>query len=145
MVEGGSSAPVKKAGPPGLSISLPDDDDASKDKKAATSTTPETNKTAAAASGRTSAKGAEPGASGQKSARGEDGAKRTSGRTSARGGLSSRGGTGKTVICFEAVIKGNVTFGEGCIVHPGAQILAEGGDIIFGDYNIVEEYARIIN
>lgn len=43
------------------------------------------------------------------------------------------------------MIKGNVTFGEGCIVHPGAQIIAEGGDIIFGDFNIVEEYAKIVN
>ena len=43
------------------------------------------------------------------------------------------------------MIKGNVTFGEGCIVHPGAQILAEGGDIILGDFNIIEEYARIVN
>jgi len=43
------------------------------------------------------------------------------------------------------MIKGNVTFGVGCIVHPGANINAEEGDIIFGDYNIVEEYARIIN
>ena len=30
-------------------------------------------------------------------------------------------------------------------MHPGAQIVAEGGDIIIGDYNIVEEYARIVN
>lgn len=43
------------------------------------------------------------------------------------------------------MIKGNVIFGVGCIVHPGANINAEDGDIIFGDYNIVEEYARIIN
>ena len=48
-----------------------------------------------------------------------------------------------TVISAEAVIKGNVVFGEGCIVHPGANILAEGGDITFGDFNIVEEYAHI--
>ena len=43
------------------------------------------------------------------------------------------------------MIKGTVHFGEGCIVHPGAQILAEGGEIIMGDFNIVEEYARIVN
>ena len=49
------------------------------------------------------------------------------------------------MFCHEAVIKGNVIFGEGCIVHPGAQLVAEGGDIILGDYNIVEEYARIVN
>ena len=45
----------------------------------------------------------------------------------------------------EAIIQGAVTFGEGCIVHPGAQIVAEGGDITIGDYNIIEEYARILN
>ena len=30
-------------------------------------------------------------------------------------------------------------------MHPGANILADGGDIIIGDYNIIEEYARIVN
>ena len=48
-------------------------------------------------------------------------------------------------MCYEAVIKGNVTLGEGCIVHPGAQINAQGGDIIIGDYCIIEEYAKIVN
>ena len=50
-----------------------------------------------------------------------------------------------SVFCHEAMIKGNVIFGDGCIVHPGANINAEEGDIIFGDYNIIEEYARIVN
>ena len=45
----------------------------------------------------------------------------------------------------EAKIVGNVHFGEGCIVHPGAKILAEGGDIIIGDYNIFEEYSQVVN
>lgn len=35
-------------------------------------------------------------------------------------------------------IIGNVVFGNGCFVHPGTNINAEGGDIIFGDYNIIE-------
>lgn len=30
-------------------------------------------------------------------------------------------------------------------MHPNAQIIAEGGDIIFGDYNIIEEFVKIIN
>ena len=99
---------------------------------------------AGASGGRTSARGAAE-VSGRTSARGGEGGG-TSGRRSARGQLSSRaGGAGKSVFCHEAVIKGNVIFGEGCIVHPGAQLVAEGGDIIMGDYNIVEEYARIVN
>ena len=33
-----------------------------------------------------------------------------------------------------------VSFGYGCIVHPKAKIIAEGGcNIIFGEYNIIEE------
>ena len=31
------------------------------------------------------------------------------------------------------------------MVHPYAQIIAEGGDIIFGEYCIIEERAKIIN
>ena len=26
----------------------------------------------------------------------------------------------------------------GCIVHPGCSIIAQGGDIVFGDFNIIE-------
>ena len=37
-------------------------------------------------------------------------------------------------------IIGEVHFGNGCFVHPGSSIIAEGGDIIFGDYNIIEVY-----
>jgi len=35
-------------------------------------------------------------------------------------------------------VNGKVTFGKGCIVHPNAQIIAEGGDIIIQDFNIIE-------
>ena len=38
-----------------------------------------------------------------------------------------------------------MTFGDNCIVHPGCCIVAEGGDITFGEYNIIEEKVRIIN
>jgi acetyltransferase-like isoleucine patch superfamily enzyme len=40
---------------------------------------------------------------------------------------------------------GKVTFGEGCVVHPSCTIIAEGGDIHIGEYNIFEERVRIIN
>ncbi len=39
----------------------------------------------------------------------------------------------------------NIRFGAGCIVHPYATIKALGGDIYFGDYNIIEEKVEIIN
>ena len=113
MAEESKSKPTSaRKAPPGLSIKVPDQEGegAAKQKPASD---------AAAASGRTSARGAEE--SGRRSSvRGAaDG--RTSGRHSARGGAASaRGGQPKTVICHESVIKGNVTFGEGCIVHPGA-------------------------
>ena len=36
--------------------------------------------------------------------------------------------------------EGNVKFGYGCMIHPYAKIITEGGSsIIFGDYNIIEE------
>jgi len=38
-----------------------------------------------------------------------------------------------------------VTFGENCIVHPLCSIIAEGGDIHIGEYNIIEEKVKIIN
>lgn len=40
---------------------------------------------------------------------------------------------------------GLITFGDHCIVHPGCSIIAEGGDIHIGEYNIIEEKVRIIN
>ena len=49
------------------------------------------------------------------------------------------------MICDTADLKGQINFGHGCIVHPGAFIDAVGGPIIFGEYNIIEEKARIVN
>lgn len=40
---------------------------------------------------------------------------------------------------------GNIKFGEACIIHPGCSIIAEGGDIVFGDFNIIEEKVKIYN
>ena len=46
----------------------------------------------------------------------------------------------ETKICKNAVTKGNVKFGFGCMIHPMATIIAEEGcSITFGDYNIIEE------
>lgn len=75
--------------------------------------------------------------------------------SSRAGQLSARDKTGSTsaratkpqqsVFCVKAEIKGNVIFGDGCVLHPQCTIDAEGGDIIFGDCNIIEEYVKIVN
>lgn len=49
------------------------------------------------------------------------------------------------VIFQGAKCEGMITLGEGTIIHPGAEIKATNGEIIFGDFNIVEEYAVIEN
>ena len=49
------------------------------------------------------------------------------------------------MICDAADLQGQINFGEGCIVHPGAVIDARGGTITLGEYNIIEEKARIVN
>lgn len=49
------------------------------------------------------------------------------------------------VVCSEATIRGDVSIGEGTIVHPGATILGETGPIVIGDNNIIEEFACIAN
>lgn len=40
---------------------------------------------------------------------------------------------------------GTIKFGEGCVVHPTCSIIAEGGQIIFGKHNIIEERTLIYN
>lgn len=49
------------------------------------------------------------------------------------------------VVCEQAEIKGDVTIGNGTIVHPKARIIAEAGPIILGDGNLIEEKAVIWN
>ena len=49
------------------------------------------------------------------------------------------------VACQPCFIKGSVTFGKGCIIHPSASIIADNGPIIIGDYNIIEERTLIQN
>ena len=51
-------------------------------------------------------------------------------------------------ICKGATVKGlqegTVKFGYGCMVHPFANIITEGGSTLtFGDYNIIEEGVTI--
>ena len=46
----------------------------------------------------------------------------------------------ETKISNKAEVKGDVSFGFGCMIHPYAKIIAEeGSKIVFGEYNIIEE------
>lgn len=49
----------------------------------------------------------------------------------------------KAIVCEDTVLKGDITIGNGCVVHPKATILAEAGPIVIGDNCIIEEYATI--
>mmetsp|Transcript_7591 Transcript_7591/g.8288 ORF Transcript_7591/g.8288 Transcript_7591/m.8288 type:complete len:165 (+) Transcript_7591:31-525(+) len=51
----------------------------------------------------------------------------------------------KIICCTTTEISGNIAFGPGCVIHPGATIIAEKGDIVFGAYNIIEERSVIVN
>ncbi|EGR34330.1 hypothetical protein IMG5_016210 [Ichthyophthirius multifiliis] len=50
-----------------------------------------------------------------------------------------------TIICQKSEVTANIKFGQGCIIHPNSAIIAEGGDIVIGDYNIIEERVNIVN
>eukprot|EP00047_Mylnosiga_fluctuans_P004568 m.235302 g.235302 ORF g.235302 m.235302 type:complete len:171 (+) comp12799_c0_seq1:149-661(+) len=52
--------------------------------------------------------------------------------------------------CFIAqssatAIRGQITIGAGTVIHPAVTIIAEGGPIIIGDNNLIEEQTVIIN
>lgn len=49
------------------------------------------------------------------------------------------------LIAQDSDIKGTISFGPGCIVHPKATVHALEGEIIFGKDCVVEEGARIIH
>lgn len=48
-------------------------------------------------------------------------------------------------MCSEAQLVGNITIGARTVVHPSAKILAEGGPIIIGESNLIQEKAIILN
>ena len=50
-----------------------------------------------------------------------------------------------TQVCADAELKGEISIGQRCFVHPKARIIAEAGPIIMGDGNMIEEQALIIN
>ena len=49
------------------------------------------------------------------------------------------------MVCEESILKGDISIGPRCIIHPKAMIIAEAGPIYIGEGNIVEEMATIIN
>ncbi len=49
----------------------------------------------------------------------------------------------KAVVCQEALLVGEITIEDGTVVHPKASIIAEGGPIIIGQNNIIEEQVVI--
>lgn len=52
----------------------------------------------------------------------------------------------KTINLGNNDVVGKVKFGEGCIINPAASIVCEDKtkEIVFGDYNIIEEKAIIL-
>lgn len=51
----------------------------------------------------------------------------------------------KAIVCDDANMSGDITVAGGCVIHPGATIIAEAGPIIIGENCIVEEYATIVH
>ena len=49
------------------------------------------------------------------------------------------------VVCSNAILKGEIIIGPGCILHPYCQILAMNGPISLGSSNIIEEGATLVN
>ena len=49
------------------------------------------------------------------------------------------------VVCSECELVGDVTIGPRSVVHTRARIVAEGGPIVLGSANLIEEQAQIIN
>eukprot|EP01118_Nematostelium_gracile_P009955 TRINITY_DN3380_c0_g1_i1.p1 TRINITY_DN3380_c0_g1~~TRINITY_DN3380_c0_g1_i1.p1 ORF type:complete len:183 (+),score=36.12 TRINITY_DN3380_c0_g1_i1:35-583(+) len=51
----------------------------------------------------------------------------------------------RALVCQDSILTGEITVGEGCIIHPKATILAEAGPIVIGRNNIIEEQVVIRN
>lgn len=60
--------------------------------------------------------------------------------------INMKKGGAKTLNLGHNDVVGKVTFGEGCIINPSCSIICEdkNKEIIFGDYNIIEEKAIIL-
>ncbi|XP_072173601.1 dynactin subunit 6-like isoform X2 [Diadema setosum] len=49
------------------------------------------------------------------------------------------------VVCVEAELRGDITIGPRTVIHPRAKVLAEGGPIIIGESNLIEEQVVLHN
>jgi len=49
------------------------------------------------------------------------------------------------VVPRDCTLEGNISIGEGTVLHPRCKIIAENGSIAIGKGNIIEEHATIIN
>lgn len=49
------------------------------------------------------------------------------------------------LICQDTDLRGEITIGQGTVIHPKAAILAIGGPVIIGNNCVVEETAVIVN
>ncbi|KAF8763238.1 dynactin subunit 6-like [Argiope bruennichi] len=49
------------------------------------------------------------------------------------------------IVCKESELVGEITIGGRTVIHPKARIIAEGGPIIIGESNLIEEQVQIIN
>ena len=49
------------------------------------------------------------------------------------------------VVCAEADVRGDVTIGINCIIHPKVRIFAYGGPIVIGEGCLIEEQTVIVN
>ncbi|XP_055329372.1 dynactin subunit 6-like isoform X2 [Paramacrobiotus metropolitanus] len=51
----------------------------------------------------------------------------------------------KAIVPKETELKGEITIGQGTVLHPSCKIIAENGPIVIGEGNIIEEKAIIRN
>lgn len=51
----------------------------------------------------------------------------------------------KAIVCQDADLRGEISIGAGCVLHPRCTIFAYAGPIILGECCIVEETAIIVN
>jgi len=47
------------------------------------------------------------------------------------------------VVCIDAELSGEVSVGDGCVIHPRASLIGAAGPLVLGTGNIVEERALI--
>ena len=64
------------------------------------------------------------------------------------GALHLAGWRGFVAVVFDsedARVRGSVSFGGGCVVHPSASLLALSGPLVLGESNVFDERATLVN